>query len=156
MIALLTFSLHTKTVMDATKTSKFIQKKIEGLKVLIVDDQPEVRIMVRDMLADCGIARTFEASNGHEAMQFMDTDFETVSMVICDWNMPKMSGIDFLRQIRTVYPDLPFLMVTGQADKNSVLEAKLAGVSAFIRKPFSPEQLENKIKTLVLAQEHAD
>lgn len=128
-----------------------IQKKIEDLKVLIIDDQPEVRTLVRDILTESGVTRTFEATNGKEAMLFLDADFESVNLIICDWNMPAMSGIDFLKQIRTVYPDMPFLMITGKSDKNSVLEAKVAGVSAFIRKPFSPEQLETKLKHLVSA-----
>lgn len=129
--------------------SKEVQKKIEDLKVLIVDDQVEVRGLIRDVLAEAGAGRTFEASNGKEAMQFIDADFESINLIICDWNMPSMNGLDFLRQIRSVFPDIPFIMVTGKSDKNSVVEAKIAGVSAFIRKPFSPEQLESKLKFLV-------
>jgi CheY-like chemotaxis protein len=125
------------------------QKKISELKVLIVDDQPEVRTLIRDVLVEAGVTRTFEAANGREALQFIDADFEPVNFIVCDWNMPGMNGIDFLKQIRTVFPDIPFLMVTGKSDKNSVLDAKIAGVSAFIRKPFSPEQLETKLRLLV-------
>lgn len=125
-----------------------IKKKIEELKVLIVDDQPEVRTLIRDVLTEAGVTQTYEASNGKEALQFIDADFETVNLIICDWTMPSMTGIDFLRQIRTVFPAMPFLMITAKSDKHSVLEAKGAGVSAFIRKPFSPEQIEAKLKYL--------
>jgi len=128
------------------KTNAYSQNKIESLKVLIVDDQPEVRAIIRDMLADMGVRRTLEASNGKEAMQFVNADFEGVNLIICDWNMPNITGIEFLKKIRSLYPDMPFLMVTGKCDKNSVIEAKVAGVSGFIRKPFSPEQFESKLK----------
>lgn len=132
-----------------SRFDKNTQKKFAELKVLIVDDQAEIRLLVREVLADAGVAQIFEASNGREALQFIDADFDIVNFIICDWNMPGMNGIDFLRQIRTVYPSLPFLMVTGRADKNSVVEAKIAGVTAFIRKPFSPDQLEEKLRVLM-------
>ncbi len=72
-----------------------------------------------------------------------------VDLVLCDWNMPGMSGLDFLRQVRSVGLEIPFLMVTGRADKESVIEAKDAGVSAYIAKPFSQTQLEAKLRILV-------
>lgn len=133
----------------ALQRDKDLQKKFETIKVLIVEDEPEIRIIIRDMLADAGIHRVFEAPNGKEALLFLDADFESVDLIICDWNMPSMTGIDFLRQIRTVYPDLPFVMVTGKCDKNSVVEAKLAGVTGFIRKPFSPGQFASKLKVIL-------
>ena len=82
------------------------------------------------------------------ADDYIDADFDMVNLVICDWNMPRMNGVDFLRQIRTIFPDLPFLMVTGRCDKDSVVQAKMAGVTAFIKKPFSPDQLETKLRVL--------
>lgn len=139
--------------MAIRNASRDVQKKIEDLKVLIVDDQPEVRSLLREVLSDAGVTKTFEASNGREAMQFIDADFEPVNLIICDWNMPAMTGIDFLRQIRSVFPDMPFMMITGKSDKQAVLEAKMAGVSAFIRKPFSPEQVESKLKFLISNQD---
>lgn len=138
--------------MTSFVTNRNIQKKIESLRVLIVEDQPEVRTLIRNVLGEFGVTRTFEASNGREAMQFIDADFENINLIVCDWSMPNMTGIDFLRQIRSVFPDMPFLMITAKSDKNAVMEAKLAGVSAFIRKPFSPDQLEAKLKFLVSNQ----
>jgi len=123
--------------------------KLENLKVLIVDDQSEIRSLIREVLVEAGIYQIFEAGDGRSAMQFVDADFDMVNLIVCDWNMPGMNGVDFLRQIRSVFPDLPFLMITGRCDKKSVIEAKLAGVSAYISKPFSPIQLEMKIRNLV-------
>ena len=63
--------------------------------------------------------------------------------------MPKMNGVELLRQLRTVDPDVPFLMVTGRSDMESVVEAKSSGVTGYIRKPFSPAELEAKLRILL-------
>jgi CheY-like chemotaxis protein len=124
-------------------------KKADHIKVLVVDDQAEIRSLVREVLADAGVTQVYEAQDGKAALQFVDADFDMVNLIICDWNMPGLSGIEFLRQIRTVFPDLPFLLVTGRCDKKSVMEAKMAGVSGYIRKPFSPGQLEEKLRIMM-------
>lgn len=123
--------------------------KLEDLKILLVEDQLEARAMMRQMLIDRGITQVFEAPDGRAALDFLDSAFDFVNFVICDWNMPKMSGVEFLRQIRTVDPDLPFLMVTGRTDIESVVEAKASGVTGYIRKPFSPVQLEEKLRVIM-------
>jgi CheY-like chemotaxis protein len=135
--------------MRTSYVDKSSREKLSRLSVLVVDDQPEIRIMVREILGDAGVSRVLEASHGRDALTLMDADFDMVNFIICDWNMPSMTGIEFLRQVRTVYADMPFLMVTGRADKFSVVEARNAGVSGFIRKPFSPGQLEEKLRVLM-------
>ncbi len=127
-----------------TKAAKF-----EDLKILLVEDQPEARSMLRNMLTERGITQVFEASDGKEALSFIDSAFDFVNLVICDWNMPKMTGVELLRQLRTVDPELPFLMVTGRNDLESVVEAKASGVTGYIRKPFSPVQLEEKLRVIM-------
>ncbi len=121
---------------------------LEKLKILIVDDQPDMRSIVRGMLSDLGITQVFEASDGREAMSFTDAAMDMIDVVICDWNMPRMTGIDLLRQMRSVMPDMPFLMLTGRGDLDSVTEAKSSGVTAYIRKPFSPANLEVKLRVI--------
>lgn len=121
---------------------------LDKLKILIVDDQPDARAMVRGMLAEMGITQIFEANDGRQAMSFTDAAMDMIDVVICDWNMPKMTGIDLLRQMRTVMPDMPFLMLTGRGDLDSVAEAKSCGVTAYIRKPFSPANLEIKLRVI--------
>jgi len=120
--------------------------EMRDLKVLIVEDQAEARAMIRNMLAELGITQIFEASDGREALTFIDSAFDFVDIIICDWNMPSMSGVELLRQLRTVDPMMPFLMVTGRSDIESVVEAKSSGVTAYVRKPFSPKQLEAKLR----------
>ena len=123
-------------------------KFLQNLKVLIVDDQAEARALFKMMLTEMGITQIFEAPDGKTALSFVDDVPDFVDLVICDWNMPQMTGIQLLRQVRTVYPDMPFLMVTGRADVTSVSEAKASGVTAYIKKPFSAAQLEAKLRVI--------
>lgn len=123
--------------------------KIEDLKILIVEDQPDARAMIRMMLGELGVTQMFECPDGRQALTFIDTAFDFVDMIICDWNMPGLSGVELLRQLRSVYPDVPFLMVTGRSDMDSVVEAKSSGVTGYIRKPFSKAQLEAKLRIVM-------
>lgn len=123
--------------------------KFNDLKVLIVEDQGEARNMLRNMLLELGINQVFESPNGREALTFIDAAFDFIDLIICDWNMPEMSGVELLRQLRTVDPDMPFLMTTGRSDMGSVVEAKSSGVTAYIAKPFSPKQMEAKLRIVM-------
>jgi len=126
------------------------------LGVMVVDDQPAARVMLKKMLKEMGIQQVFEAPNGRDALAFFDSAPEMVDVILCDWNMPAMSGLDFLRQVRSAGIEIPFLMVTGRADKDSVIEAKDAGVSAYIAKPFSQMQLEAKLRVLMSKKNSAE
>lgn len=123
-------------------------KEFNDLRLLIVDDQPEMRALIKNMLMECGITQLFEASDGKEAMNFMDNALDFIDIIVCDWNMPRLSGVELLRQLRSFNPEMPFLMITGRSDVASVAEAKSSGVSAYIRKPFSPAQLEAKLRII--------
>lgn len=133
--------------------NKIINIDLSDLKILIVEDQSEARLMVRNMLTMMGINQVFEAKDGKKAFEFIDDAPELVDLIICDWNMPGMSGVELLRQFRSVDFETPFLMVTGRTDKLSVLEAKNSGVSGYIGKPFSPDQLEAKIRAILYKKE---
>jgi two-component system chemotaxis response regulator CheY len=126
-----------------------MSRKIGDLKILLVEDQSESRALLRNMLSELGISQVFDASDGRQALSFLDNAFDFVDVVVCDWNMPNMSGVELLRQLRTVNTDTPFLMVTGRADMASVMEAKSSGVNGYIRKPFSLSQLEAKLTILM-------
>jgi len=124
------------------------KKTFQDYKYLVVEDQKDARAMCRNLLAELGVTQVFECPNGREALTFVDAAVELVDIIICDWNMPEMSGMDFLKQLRTVYPDMPFLMVTGRNDMDSVIEAKGYGVNAYIAKPYSSTQLEAKLRVV--------
>lgn len=122
---------------------------LTDLKILVVEDQAEARSMIKAMLAQLGVNQVFEAIDGREALSFLDMAPDMIDLVMCDWNMPKMSGVELLRQLRTVDPRMPFLMVTGRADLDSVMEAKSSGVTGYISKPFSATQLEAKLRIIL-------
>lgn len=123
--------------------------KFNDLRVLIVDDQADARALLRVMLTEFGVTQIYESTDGRDALTFIDVAPDMIDLIICDWNMPKMTGIELIRQLRSVYPDTPFLMVTGRKDMDSVVEAKASGVTAYICKPFSPAQLEVKIRVML-------
>ena len=141
--------MTNKTAMNPHHVvTKVEDKSLSSLRVLVVEDNREARLLVRHMLQEFGLTQIFEASNGREGLHFIDLAPEMVDMIICDWNMPDMDGMALLKQIRTVFTDMPFLMLTGRCDLESVHEAKGAGVTAYIRKPFSPNQLEAKLRII--------
>ena len=119
------------------------------LKILVVEDQPDNRAMTRNMLMEMGVTQIFEAADGAEGLSFAEMAFDMINFVICDWNMPNLEGIDLLKQIRKLCPDIPFLMITGRGDMNSVKQALDAGVTAYIKKPFSPVELQAKLRIIM-------
>jgi two-component system chemotaxis response regulator CheY len=118
------------------------------LKILIVDDHAEVRVMVKDMLSELGITQIYEAADGREALDFLDEAPEYIDLIICDLNMPRLSGMEFLRQVRSIYANIPFMMLTGHDEIQYIREAKHSGVSAYIIKPISFAQLQSKLSIL--------
>ena len=126
-----------------------MKNKLEDLKVLLVEDQTESRNMTRNMLHEFGVTQVFECPNGRDALSFVDTAMDFIDLIICDWNMPEMTGLDFLKQLRTTDTRIPFLMVTGRKDYESVVSAKASGVTGYITKPFSAAQLEAKLRIVM-------
>ena len=126
----------------------------KNMSVLLVEDDNNTRATVRAMLWEMGISQVFEARDGREAMTHLDAvDHVDIGLVICDWNMPYNTGLEVLMEVRGRYPDLSFLMITGRADTNSVIDARNAGVNGYIRKPFSMKELEQKILSILFRDE---
>ena len=122
---------------------------LSNLKILIIDDEPGVIRLIESVLQGMGITQVHQATDGDEALALLLVAGERVDLVICDWMMPGMSGLDLLREIRSINSDIPFLMVTGKADVDAILAAKEYGVSAYIAKPFSIGDIEKKVLALV-------
>lgn len=122
------------------------------MKVLIVDDFATMRKIVRNILKQIGFEDISEAEDGNAALQVLKS--ETVGLVVTDWNMPNMTGLDLLRNIRQD-PKLgqtPVLMVTAEGLKENVLEAVKAGVNNYVVKPFTAEVLQEKIEAIFRKQ----
>lgn len=116
----------------------------------MVDDSTVMRKIIKSNLKQLGFVseNIVDADDGEAALKKIGE--ASVDLVVSDWNMPKMKGIDFLRQLRseTGHKNLPFLMVTSEAQKEKIIEAVQAGVSQYIVKPFNANQFEEKIKQL--------
>lgn len=122
---------------------------LDGLNVLVVDDDEAMRTLVCRMLKRMKIGRILEADGGAQALERLAAATDSFDIVICDWNMPGMSGMDLFKQVHAEKPQLPFLMLTGRADLDSVVAAKKAGVHGYIVKPISPQELKTKIAFLL-------
>ena len=129
--------------MEATKTSV----DLSDLTILVVDDEKSMTRLIKITLADFDVTQVFTANNGNEALALLG-ELDSIDIVICDWNMPHMSGLELLLQVRTVDRDLPFVMLTGRADIDSVKEARDLGVSDYLVKPFSSDGLKQKLMRL--------
>ncbi len=122
------------------------------MKVLIVDDFATMRKIVRNILKQIGFEDITEAEDGSAALQVLKN--ETIGLVVTDWNMPNMTGLDLLRNIRQdpKIGQTPVLMVTAEGLKENVLEAVKAGVNNYVVKPFTAEILQEKIEAIFRKQ----
>jgi two-component system chemotaxis response regulator CheY len=116
-----------------------------NMKIMVVDDMPTMRRIVKNVLKQIGFTNVDEAENGREAIAKLHT--QPYQFVVSDWNMPVMTGIDMLRAIRAdeSLKHIPVLMVTAEAQKENILEAIQAGVNNYIVKPFTAEALQDKM-----------
>ncbi|MCR4665683.1 MAG: chemotaxis response regulator CheY [Desulfovibrio sp.] len=116
-----------------------------NMRVLIVDDFSTMRRIVRNILRQIGLSNVVEADDGTTAWEILNR--EKIDFVVSDWNMPKMPGIDLLRKVRSSeqFANLPFLMVTAEAQQENIIEAVQAKVSNYIVKPFTADTLKQKI-----------
>ncbi|MFP5519518.1 MAG: response regulator [Bdellovibrionia bacterium] len=120
-------------------------------KVLVVDDMSSIRGLVRNHLRTMGFKDLSEAEDGEEALKLILKaigDGVPFDLVISDWNMPKMKGLELLKQVRAnpATQQLPFLLLTSESERDQVTEAVLSGVSQYIVKPFSGKIFEDKLK----------
>lgn len=117
------------------------------VSVLVVDDAPFIRDLVKKCLRNYfpGMV-TEDAVNGRKAQTLMTK--EVFDLVLCDWEMPEMSGLELLTWCRQqdALKTMPFIMVTSRGDKENVIQAIQAGVSDYVGKPFTNEQLLTKVK----------
>src|SRR5215469_10578166 len=125
------------------------------MNVLVVDDYATMRKIVRQLLKQIGFTSVDEAIDGGEALEKMREG--RYGLVISDWNMEPVSGLQLLREVRAD-PQLkgtPFIMVTAESKTENVVVAKQAGVSNYIVKPFNAETLKNKITAVLGPLEQA-
>jgi two-component system chemotaxis response regulator CheY len=118
-------------------------------KFLVVDDFSTMRRIVRNLLKELGFVKVEEAEDGVMALQKLRGG--SFDFVVTDWNMPNMTGIELLKQIRAdaQLKALPVLMITAEAKKENIIEAAQAGASGYIVKPFTAATLDEKLSKIM-------
>ena len=119
----------------------------KNMKILVVDDFSTMRRIVRNLLVELGFSNPLiqEADDGNNALTMLKS--QPFDMVVTDWNMPNMTGIDLLRAIRAEpsLKGLPVLMVTAENNRDQIIAAAQAGVNGYIVKPFNAVTLKEKL-----------
>ena len=117
-----------------------------NIKVLIVDDFATMRRILRNVLKQIGFKNMIEADDGKTALKELKKG--NFDLILCDWNMPEMSGLELLNIVRSddELKNIPFVMVTAEAQKGNIVEAIKAGVTNYIEKPFTAETISETLK----------
>lgn len=117
-------------------------------RILVVDDMMTLRKIVMKNLKELGFTDMQEAADGNIAWTVLSNSVPPVQLIISDWNMPNLSGLELLKKVRAdaKYAKVPFLMLTAEAEAHQVKEAVVAGVTNYITKPFTGETLKLKLE----------
>jgi two-component system chemotaxis response regulator CheY len=121
----------------------------KNMKILVVDDFPTMRRIVRNLLKELGFSNVDEAEDGAAGLAKLKAGgFE---FVVSDWNMPNMDGLAMLKEIRAdaSLASLPVLMVTAEAKKENIIAAAQAGASGYVVKPFTAATLDEKLQKIL-------
>ncbi|WP_421901802.1 response regulator [Maridesulfovibrio sp.] len=121
------------------------------VKILIVEDNFSLRRTITDILRTVGVTEIIHAEDGKVGLKRLREN-DDVDLIMLDWDMPVMTGIQMLRELRSSnsqYSDLPVLMLTAHGTQEDVIEAIQAGASDYIVKPFTPQTVYNKLKKLL-------
>jgi len=114
------------------------------MKALVVDDSAVMRKILIGALGQAGITEVGEAADGQQAVAAAAAG--GIDLILMDWNMPNMLGIDAVKTIRAAGQSMPIIMVTTEAEKLRVIEALKAGANNYIVKPFKPETVAAKVQ----------
>ncbi len=118
------------------------------MKIIVVDDFATMRKIIKNILRQIGFTNILEADDGSTALPILEK--ENIDLVVTDWNMPKMSGLELVKAIRSNpnLKNIPVLMVTAEALKENIIEAVKAGVNNYVIKPFTAQTLQEKIEKI--------
>ena len=121
------------------------------MKLLVVDDSSTMRRIIKNTLSRLGYKDLLEAEHGVEAWDIMDTEGESIKILVTDWNMPEMNGLELVQKVRADdrFQEIPIIMVTTEGGKAEVITALRAGVNNYIVKPFTPQVLKEKLEAVL-------
>ena len=120
-----------------------------NMSILIVDDYKTMLRIIRNLLRQLNFTNVEEAMDGTEALHMLDQ--KDIQLIISDWNMEPMTGLQLLREVRKSdkFKHIPFIMITAESKAENVVAAKQAGVSNYIVKPFNAETLKAKLSSVL-------
>lgn len=130
-------------MLEDTKVPGF-----ERLRVLLVEDDAFAQRLATAVLKQLGVTNLVVVKDGLAAIQQLSYEDARFDLIISDWNMPNVSGLDLLKHVRRTWENMPFLMLTGNANEEFVRTAQANRVDAYVIKPFSPAQLKQKIMVM--------
>lgn len=122
----------------------------ESISVLVVDDFSTMRRIIKKHLSGLGLTNVIEAENGLEAWNIIKA--QKIDLVICDWNMPEMTGMDLLREVRgsgEPVKNIPFIMVTAENKSKITIENGEEKLTEYMPKPFKAKDIEEKVKSMI-------
>jgi two-component system chemotaxis response regulator CheY len=125
---------------------------IQQLRMLVVEDNPFMRNLVRNMLANIGVKKVYEAGDGIAALEMIRS--VTPDIIILDWEMPLLNGPELVRIVRSPgvfpFPDIPIIMLTAHGERWRVTEASRLGINEFLCKPVSAKSLFDRMLSILL------
>jgi two-component system chemotaxis response regulator CheY len=118
---------------------------IADKSVLIVDDMKMIRVKLRQICSQMGLKNIYEAADGVEALETLKT--VTVDLILSDWNMPKMTGIELVEELRKIpnLADVPIIFITSEDQRENILKSLMSGVTDYVVKPFTDGVVKQKI-----------
>jgi two-component system chemotaxis response regulator CheY len=122
-------------------------------KAMVVDDSRAIRMILSRTLGELGY-EVCQAPNGKEALSLIDRENGSVSLVLVDWNMPEMNGLEFIRHLRAdaCYSSVPLMMVTTETEVPQMVAALEAGANEYLMKPFTRDMIADKLRILGVIQ----
>lgn len=121
---------------------------LERLRVLLVEDDLFAQRLAASVLRQLGVNDITIVKDGQAAIDLLGTTEIRFDLIVSDWNMPKVTGLDLLKHVRKTWVNMPFLMLTGNANEEFIIAARENKVDAYVIKPFSAGQLQQKLAVL--------
>lgn len=126
------------------------RRPLKDSKVLVAEDDEQGRLLIQTVLKKLGCTNIGVATDGNAAWELFNAETrEYPHLVISDWNMPGMSGLELLQKVREAAGMLPFIMITGRGTADSVVTASTHDVDAYLHKPYTPKRLSEKILSVL-------
>lgn len=116
------------------------------ITIMIVDDSTTMRKIIKHHLSQLGFSKIIEVANGAQGLKRIDE--EKIDLILCDWNMPEMNGLQFLYALREKSKEIPVIMLTTVSTQEEILAALKAGAASYITKPFTRDDLKEKIEKI--------